>query len=280
MKTYNAYFSVWKNAEHHVFLNFIRSLGLDIQTKVSTSLSPEEAVLADVIFVDEKTASQQSAALSDIKKENRDFLPILLFTTKKANIEEKLPPCIDDVILSPFSQAEWKRRLQTYLDLRRKEMKFFRQEESEFKALFTESHSIMLLVDPETGKIEDANRAACQFYGYTYSEMTSMKVQQINMLKEEQVSHEMANADSNKKNYFVFEHRLANGSARTVEVKGKSQRQTLALFHYSRYHQDKENGKTPPRKRSKISFYFQNQFRRNIYHRIYFGKIHRNKRYL
>ena len=32
--------------------------------------------------------------------------------------------------------------------------------------LFHISNSIMLLIDPEDGKILDANQSACDFYGY------------------------------------------------------------------------------------------------------------------
>ena len=218
MKTYKACFFVSKNAEYRAFLNFIKDQQLNIQTKASTSFSPEEAASADIIFVDEKTANQQCVALEGIKKANRCFLPVLLLTSEKTNTGKSLPSCIDDVVFIPFSKTVWKRRLATYLHLREKEINIFSSEESEFIGLFTESHSIMLLLDPETGKIENANRAACRFYGYTYNEITGMRIQQINVLREGQVNRELAKAGSNKKNYFVFEHRLADGSIKTVEV--------------------------------------------------------------
>ncbi len=244
MKTYKAYFSISKNAEHRAFLNFIKNLGLDIQTGVASSFSPAKALLADIIFVDEITVSMQDVALSEIKKMSHAFLPVLLLASEKTNIKIGLPACIDDVIFMPFSQILWEKRLATYMQLREKEINIFTGEENEFKALFTESHSIMWLVDPETGKIEDANRAACKFYGYSYRKMISMKVQQINLLKEEQLIQALANAGSNKKNYFVFEHRLADGSVKTVEVySGKVNHKGKPLL-YSIIHDITEAKKT------------------------------------
>lgn len=246
MRTYKAYFSILENTKRWALLKFITNSGLDIQTKVSSSFSPEEAVLADIIIVDEETASKQGAALSDLKKENQYFLPVLLLTSMKAiaNADIDFPAYIDDVIFTPFSQTEWKRRITTYLHIREDEIKFLSREENEFKTLFTESHSIMFLIDPKTGQIEDVNPAACRFYGYTYSEFTRMTVKQINLLKAEEIEQALTSADSDKKSYFVFEHRLADGSIKTVEVySGKVNHKGKPLL-YSIVHDITEAKKT------------------------------------
>jgi PAS domain S-box-containing protein len=218
MKTYKAYFSVSENTKYQSFLSFIKNSGLNIQPKVSTFFSPKEAALTDMIFVDEEIARQQCAVLADIKKKNQDFLPVLLLTSKKTNGESNLPPCIDDVIFKLFLPSVWERRLETYMQVRENEKKLHSREENEFKTLFAESQSVMLLIDPETGKIENANQAACRFYGYSHSQLTQMRIQQISLLNNEKIKQELTNAHSNKKNHFVFKHRLADGSVKTVEV--------------------------------------------------------------
>ena len=244
MSTYKTYFCISKNTNHQTFIDFIKNSRLSINPQISNIFSPKEAALSDMIFVDKKTAIQQCSALLNIKKESSYFLPVLLLASENLNEEKSFPTCIDDVIFKPFSQTEWKNRLQTYLRLREKEKKLFCQEEDKFKTLFTESHSIMLLIDPETGKIEDANRTACNFYGYSHSKLTQMKIQQINQLSDDRVKQEMENARANKKNYFVFEHRLADGSIRTVEVySGKVTHQKKPLL-YSIIHDITETKKT------------------------------------
>ncbi|MGB9521757.1 MAG: PAS domain S-box protein, partial [Anaerolineales bacterium] len=68
------------------------------------------------------------------------------------------------------------------------------------------------------GAIVDANPAACDFYGWTKEELLKMTIQQINTLPTDKVQHEMEQARAQKRRYFVFRHRLANGRIRDVEV--------------------------------------------------------------
>ncbi|MCX9077893.1 MAG: PAS domain S-box protein [Candidatus Methanoperedens sp.] len=85
-------------------------------------------------------------------------------------------------------------------------------------SLFHNHHAVMLLIDPDTGDIVDANPAACAFYGYTRAELTSRNITDLNTLPPEAVFEEMQRARSEQRNYFNFCHRLANGDIRDVEV--------------------------------------------------------------
>jgi len=87
-----------------------------------------------------------------------------------------------------------------------------------YKSLFENSYSVMLILHPETGSIIDANKAACNYYGYKKNELKDMHIQDINVLSKEQVFKEMQNAKTESRNYFNFLHRLANGEIRDVEV--------------------------------------------------------------
>lgn len=87
-----------------------------------------------------------------------------------------------------------------------------------FEELFNRSGLVMLLIEPGSGQIVDANRAAAAFYGYSVETLTQMKIQQINTLTEQQVIEESALAQREGRNYFIFRHRLASGDLRTVEV--------------------------------------------------------------
>lgn len=92
------------------------------------------------------------------------------------------------------------------------------ESEEKYRSVFTNSASVMLMIDPITGKIVDANTAASQFYGYTREKLTRMKITEINMLTEKEVKAEMVQAVTDNRNYFLFKHRLANGSVKLVEV--------------------------------------------------------------
>jgi len=87
-----------------------------------------------------------------------------------------------------------------------------------FEQLFREHGSIMLIIDPDSGSITDANAAAVSFYGYNYEDLIRMRIQEINTLDPEEVAQEMAAAKTEHRNYFNFKHRLASGDIRHVEV--------------------------------------------------------------
>ncbi len=82
-----------------------------------------------------------------------------------------------------------------------------------------ERHSApMLLIDPETGLIENANTAAVEFYGYSRDTLAAMPIQDINILNDEAVARERARARNEDRTHFRFEHKLASGEVRPVEV--------------------------------------------------------------
>jgi diguanylate cyclase len=87
-----------------------------------------------------------------------------------------------------------------------------------YRSLFENNHSIMLIIDPGSGYIRDANVTACNYYGYPRDEMTNLKIMDINTLSPEHVYEEMDNAKLEKCKYFNFRHRLADGRIRDVEV--------------------------------------------------------------
>ena len=101
---------------------------------------------------------------------------------------------------------------------RKQDEKALKDSEERYRALFKDNQSVILLIDPKTGMIEDVNSAATRFYGWTMAEMLAMKVSEINTLPAEQTLQEMQKAVSEQRNFFNFRHRLKNGAVRDVEV--------------------------------------------------------------
>lgn len=93
-----------------------------------------------------------------------------------------------------------------------------RENEARYRNMFANNHAVMLLIDPETAEIVDANPAACAFYGYNHTELTRYKITDINTLSQVEVFAELQHAKSEERHYFLFRHRLANGEIRDVEV--------------------------------------------------------------
>jgi diguanylate cyclase (GGDEF)-like protein/PAS domain S-box-containing protein len=93
-----------------------------------------------------------------------------------------------------------------------------RQSEQRYRQMFETNRSVKLIINPATGRIEDANPAACSFYGYSRPALLALRISDINTLPPEEIEREMAEAQAENRLYFNFRHRLANGEIRDVEV--------------------------------------------------------------
>lgn len=125
-----------------------------------------------------------------------------------------------------------------YMDIteRKKNEQALKERENLYKSMFYDNKSTMLLISPDTGAIVDANHAALHFYGYSHEEITALNITDINILSPEAVKAQMQNAKTNKQNYFVFKHQLANGSIRDVhvysgEIQFKNQNMLYSIIH-------------------------------------------------
>lgn len=90
--------------------------------------------------------------------------------------------------------------------------------EARFRSMFENNHAVMLLIDPATLRIIDANPAAAAFYGWSIEELTQKQITDINTLDPQQTLVEMQNAMTESRTFFQFRHRLASGEIRDVEV--------------------------------------------------------------
>ncbi len=99
-----------------------------------------------------------------------------------------------------------------------REQKALRESEARYHSLFDNNHAAMLLIEPETGGIVDANSAACRFYNYDRDAIKRMKISDINALSPEAILEEMRRAEDESRSHFEFRHRLAGGEVRDVEV--------------------------------------------------------------
>lgn len=87
-----------------------------------------------------------------------------------------------------------------------------------FQPLFEQHSAVKLIIDAETGRIVDANKAAAQFYGWPLEVLKKMSIQEINTLSPEAVEAEIMKGVRSESASFEFRHRRADGSIRDVEV--------------------------------------------------------------
>ena len=96
--------------------------------------------------------------------------------------------------------------------------KLLKESEQRFRSIFENRHIIMVICDPETGEIVDANPAALAFYGYTLDQLKDRTVFDLNPAPREIVKQNLQRANLQSQEYSGFRHILANGEEREVDV--------------------------------------------------------------
>ncbi|WP_432666382.1 helix-turn-helix domain-containing protein [Wukongibacter baidiensis] len=90
--------------------------------------------------------------------------------------------------------------------------------ENRYHSIFYNNKNVMLLINPETGEIVDANLAASTFYGYSLEEFKDKRITDINTLSKEEISNKMQKARMEERNHFRFKHVISQGKVKDVEV--------------------------------------------------------------
>jgi PAS domain S-box-containing protein len=90
--------------------------------------------------------------------------------------------------------------------------------EDRYKSLFHNNLSVILLINPASGEIKDANMAACNYYGWSHSELCTKNISDINTLPKAEITAAIKKANNEMLTHFYFKHRLASGEIRDVEI--------------------------------------------------------------
>jgi PAS domain S-box-containing protein len=83
---------------------------------------------------------------------------------------------------------------------------------------FSDNSAVMLLIDPTTGRIIDANAAAATFYGHLREHLLTMHIMDIDTLHTESIPVAMKSVSAEGVQGLEAQHRMANGSVHDVEV--------------------------------------------------------------
>ncbi|GAB7081290.1 ABC transporter substrate-binding protein [Megalodesulfovibrio paquesii] len=137
-----------------------------------------------------------------------DTLFTLRSTGKTLHMEYFFVYVPDDMVMAVAEDVTARKLVESSL----------KESEARHRTLFEDNPMVMLLVDPVTGRIHDANRSAAAYYGWTCQELCAMRIFDINTLPPGAVQREMRAARSSGKQYFSFLHRRRDGELRDVEV--------------------------------------------------------------
>jgi len=83
---------------------------------------------------------------------------------------------------------------------------------------FRDADEPQLLIDPEDGRIVDANEAAARFYGWPWATLRTFRIDRLNVLPWPDIVTRMQEALQQPATRFVFLHRFADHQVRLVEV--------------------------------------------------------------
>ena len=92
------------------------------------------------------------------------------------------------------------------------------ESEERFRLFFEKNGSVMLVIEPRSGRVLEANAAAHRYYGYPGKDLVGLSIEAINTLTPAEIAQERLLAEQEQRNYFRFVHRLASGELRDVEV--------------------------------------------------------------
>ena len=100
----------------------------------------------------------------------------------------------------------------------RQAMEQLRESEEIYEKLFKDNVESMILLDPSTGGMVDANHAACDFYGYSREELLRLKIDDLAATSEGNCENRSSYKASSKGTTLAMRHRLSNGEIRHVEL--------------------------------------------------------------
>ncbi|NTW52707.1 MAG: diguanylate cyclase [Chlorobiaceae bacterium] len=92
------------------------------------------------------------------------------------------------------------------------------QSQRRFKDMFEDHSAVMLIIDPVSGSIIEANNAAAKFYGWSIEELRRMQIQDINVSAHGEITRAIEQGRTGERNYVLNRHCRSDGSVRDVEV--------------------------------------------------------------
>jgi PAS domain S-box-containing protein len=87
-----------------------------------------------------------------------------------------------------------------------------------FKNLFYENQAIGIIINPETHKIEDANKAASRFYGYPIRQLKERYLEDFNLQSKKKNLDLISEILQDERESFELEQQLADRSKRNVRI--------------------------------------------------------------
>lgn len=207
----------------------LRQGGLEIETRrVETRedfLAALEEFLPDIIISDYAMPAFDGMTALTLARAS-DSAPPFVVLTGSMN-EETAVECMkagaSDYVIKehmtrlPFAVADAIERQKSRL-LAAESARKLRESEERYHSLFENSHAVMIIIDPESLTVVEANQAACDFYGWTKEALLGQKITVYNTLGEDEIGRNIDRAVAKKNFHFTFKQKRSDGSHVDVET--------------------------------------------------------------
>jgi PAS domain S-box-containing protein len=211
-------------AERALTMHGLKVISAMVETKEQFVRSLEE-FKPDIILCDYMLPSFNGMEALNLSLQHDPLLPFIILTgsINESMAVECMKAGASDYVLKrhlvklPFAVKEALEKKEALLANKNKELEL-RESEERYRSLFQNNYATMLLVNPRTGAIVDANFSACKYYGWSLKEMVAQRITDITVLPPYDVFSKMNLAQKEVQNSFLFRHRLANGDVKDVGV--------------------------------------------------------------
>lgn len=92
--------------------------------------------------------------------------------------------------------------------------------EKKFRNIFQKHSAIKLIIDPDSGNITDANKAAAKFYGWRMEELKKIDFYRLNKAPADQLKKRLSQIKYSEETHFETQQQKADGSICDVEIYG------------------------------------------------------------
>jgi len=165
-------------------------------------------------------------------------VPILMLLPPNDDlIERAYKVGASDVLLKPIQKTLLTRRIAALIEAQRQSAQAHSYEKR-WQQAFERNRAVQLIVNPQNGKIVDANPSACVFYGYPREEFRQKLITDLDVPN---------SSESEEATLFSFRHRTASGEFRDVKVYSNPlEYEGQTLLYLIVYDISKRRIETPP----------------------------------
>jgi PAS domain S-box-containing protein len=199
-------------------LTALERAGFDVHAEAAQAASSLVAALRrrtwDVLVAADGVAALPPQDTLRLARQEQPGLPVLLMTSAAGELSQarRLLQAGAADVLPPAGHDQLPLAVARQIDRPRAAVG------SWLRRMLAGSQAIMLLLDPQTGAVLDANPAASAFYGWEADTLRQMTLLDLNAAPGADVLAELEQAMSEKRARLQFRHRLAGGEVRDLEA--------------------------------------------------------------